>query len=127
MISSVKPGTSVRRAGGERDGIQLANKGDMAHRESPIFAGQVIVVQRERLLERWCRVGLPRNGHEDGVDVAHKCRPTTPEPLARPLGCWSLAEPQQQPSTRIDRTAGDDDDAAGVDFILTVAFDAALA
>src|SRR6516165_4256358 len=74
---SGRASTPARSRGGpcpQRVGVEFPDEGDVAYRKGPLLGPEIAVVHAERLLEDG-GVGALRDGHEDGIDVAHIMTP----------------------------------------------------
>ena len=92
-----------RRARRERDAVELADEGDVAHRVVPLLRREVEVVDAERLLEDG-RVRALRDREQDRVDVAH----VVPADDVRAVGEAArvpVVRRAQQQRRRVDRAA----------------------
>src|SRR2546422_5843303 len=101
-----------RRAGLERVPIELADKGNVAHRELPLLRAEVEIVQRECLLEDR-RVGTLGEGHEHRVDMAHVVAPHDVRAVGQALRVLVIGRAQQE-RRRVDGAGRHDDDVGRI-------------
>ena len=109
------------RAGGQRNGVQLADERNMPHRVLEFIVAEVEVVDAKRLLKHG-RVGRLRNGEQHGIHMAHVVSAYDARPIGQPLRVTIVRRSQQQ-GGRIDGSARRHDDIAREDLLCAVLLD----
>src|ERR1041385_3779528 len=114
-------GSDGGRAGGKGDGVELADEGDVAHREFPFLGGEVVVVEAEGFLENGV-VGGFGDGEQNRIGVAHVVAADDVGGVGEAARVFVVGGAEEG-GGGVNRAGGDDDDIGGVGFFFAVAFD----